>query len=522
MIRVILYLVAVALVAFGVVWIADRPGDVAIVWQGYRIETSVMVAVVAVALIVLIAILLWSLIRTILRSPDLIAMALSHRRGVRGYLAISRGLIAIGAGDAATAKRAAGEVERIAPGEPLALLLNAQVAQLSGDRNAAEYAFRAMTERDDTRLLGLRGLFVEAQRRKDMAAARAYAEQAANAAPSLAWAGQAVLEFRCVSGDWDGALAALDRSSRYKLIDRESYRRQRAVLLTARALAAEDTDRDRARSLALDALKLAPALVPAAELAGRLLGEAGELRRAGRVIEKAWIANPHPDLADTYAHLRPGDSARERLARVQTLAAKTPGQAEAALAVARTALDAQEFAVAREAIRPLLKEPTRRVAMTMAEIEQRESGDEGRAREWMARALRAPRDPEWTADGFVSDRWMPVSPVSGRLDAFQWKVPLAELGEPRDTIEDLESIPERPPAAVAPPAQATAELPQAGETPVVAASPTPPVAVSGSAATPPKVEPVIPLLHVPDDPGPEAAPDVEPEPSGSRGLHLFK
>ena len=65
----------------------------------------------------------------------------------------------------------------------------------------------------------------------------------------------------------------------------------------------------------------------------------------------------------------------------------------------------------------------------MAEIEQRESGDEGRAREWMARALHAPRDPAWTADGFVSDRWMPVSPVSGRLDAFQWKVPLAELGD---------------------------------------------------------------------------------------------
>ena len=64
----------------------------------------------------------------------------------------------------------------------------------------------------------------------------------------------------------------------------------------------------------------------------------------------------------------------------------------------------------------------------MAEIEQRESGDEGRAREWMARALRAPRDPAWTADGFVSDRWMPVSPVSGRLDAFQWKVPLARTG----------------------------------------------------------------------------------------------
>ena len=44
MIRVLLFLALVALMAFGVVWIADRPGDIAIVWQGYRIETSVMVA----------------------------------------------------------------------------------------------------------------------------------------------------------------------------------------------------------------------------------------------------------------------------------------------------------------------------------------------------------------------------------------------------------------------------------------------------------------------------------------------
>ena len=85
---------------------------------------------------------------------------------------------------------------------------------------------------------------------------------------------------------------------------------------------------------------------------------------------------------------------------MQSLALKAPGHVESALAVARAALDAQEFAVARDALQPLLKEPTQRVAALMAEIEQRESGDEGRAREWMARALRAPRDPAWTADGY--------------------------------------------------------------------------------------------------------------------------
>ena len=57
--------------------------------------------------------------------------------------------------------------------------------------------------------------------------------------------------------------------------------------------------------------------MPAAALAGRLLTEAGERRKAAKIIEAAWKAHPHPDLADAYAHLRLSDSARDRLSRVQ-------------------------------------------------------------------------------------------------------------------------------------------------------------------------------------------------------------
>jgi HemY protein len=525
MIRVIVFLVSVALAALGAAWLVDRPGEIAVTWLGWRIETSMTVAVVAIAVVIVIAVAAWSLLRTILRSPDLIAMFLSHRRGVRGYLAISRGLVAVGAGDVRAARRAADEAERIAPGEPLALLLNAQCAQLAGDRAAAELAFRAMAEREDTKLLGLRGLYIEAQRREDVAAAQAFAEEAARSAPSLAWAEHAVLEFRCAAGDWTGALAALDRSHRHGLIDRAEHRRKRAVLLTAQALAAEDSDRDAARSLALDAVKLAPALVPAAEFAGRILGEAGELRRAMRVIEKAWEANPHPELADTYAHLRPGDSARERLARVQSLAQRAPRHAESALAVARAALDAQEFATAREALKPLLKEPTQRAAELMAEIERRESGDEGRAREWMARALRAARDPAWTADGYVSERWLPVSPVSGRLDAFQWKVPLAELSDGREVIDDIIEDDDAPAITTAAGATPSAALPEpASSAPATTEAPAPQSSATQPAQRPaasPRVEPVIPLVHVPDDPGPEPGPEFEPEPEPPGG-RLYK
>ena len=58
-----------------------------------------------------------------------------------------------------------------------------KASQLSGDGAAAERTFQAMAGRDDTRLLGLHGLFIEAQRRGDVAAARLYAEEAARKTP---------------------------------------------------------------------------------------------------------------------------------------------------------------------------------------------------------------------------------------------------------------------------------------------------------------------------------------------------
>jgi HemY protein len=67
----------------------------------------------------------------------------------------------------------------------------------------------------------------------------------------------------------------------------------------------------------------------------------------------------------------------------------------------------------------------------MAEIEERENGDEGRVRAWLTRALGAPRDPAWVADGQVFEHWAPVSPVSGRVGVFEWKVPATPPPAPR-------------------------------------------------------------------------------------------
>jgi HemY protein len=359
-----------------------------------------------------------------------------------------------------------------------------------------------MSARDDTRLLGLRGLYIEAQRRNDANAALLAAQEAAKVQSGVAWAGFALLEYRCAAKDWAGALDALDHMK--SGLGKADYRRKRAILLVARAQALEDIDRDTSRVLVLESVKLAPDLVPAAALAGRRLSEAGDIRKARKILEAAWAANPHPDIAESYANLRLGDSARERLARMQKLAEKVPGQLEGALAVARAALDAREFALAREALAPYLSAPTRRVATLMAEIEEADQGNEGRVREWMARAMRASGDPVWTADGVVSDRWLPVSP-NGRLDGFEWRVPLAEIGETRPVIE------------AAPPVAETITL-QPPEAKADTPPPSPPPRKSAKSKTPAKrnmVEPVIPLVHAPDDPGPDLGLDGDSVPEMS-------
>src|SRR5437870_778491 len=469
MVRIILFLVLIAAAAVGEAWVADQTGDVALSWGGWRVETSVPVFALAFGLTVVAAMLAWSILRALWRTPEKIKRARRERRHARGRHAITHGLLAIGHGDSAAARAHAEVARRHAEHDPLALLLHAQSAQLDGDREGAHRAFRAMAEREDTRLLGLRGLFIEAQRADDPVAAVMVAEEALKLSPSSSWASHAVLGFCCAKGDWTGALKILDNNQSAGLIDKAAYRRHRGVLLTARALELEKVDRDLARESVMEAVKLAPTLVPAAVLASKFESEAHQVRRSMRLVETAWLAQPHPDLADAYAHVKLGDSARQRLVRVETLAAKAPGHIEGALAIARAAIDASEFSRAREALAPYIADPTQRVAMLMAEIERGEHGDTGRARGWMLRAVRAKHDPVWTADGYVSDRWRPVSPVSGRLDAFQWQTPLAALPSEKGVTVEASSFEE---AMLAPPALDSARQPSgpAPEPPVAAAA----------------------------------------------------
>lgn len=531
MIRLLVLLVLIAALAWSGQWLVAHPGSLAFNWLGYRIETSVVVGVVALLMIALTISLVWGLVRFVFRLPKAMSLAAKVRRRERGYEALSRGLIAVGSGDARAARREAAEAGRLIRHDPMTLLLRAQSAQLSGDGATARALFQEMAQRPDTKLLGLRGLYVEARRAGENDAAFAFAEEAQKLSP-VAWAGQALIERHAAESRWEKALEALERSGAAGQIDKAELAKGRAALKLALARDLADSETEKARALAAEALAAQPDLAPAAALVAKLHGRRGDYKKAAKVVEQAWGVASHPELAQAYVDLRPGDSNADRLARARKLARLKGDDAEGRLALAAVAIAAREFSEARTALAPLVEgeaRPTQRVCVAMAHLEEAE-GHDAKAREWWGRAARAPRDKAWIAEGLASESWEPVTP-SGELGGYRWEAPderhLPALDLPASIFEPAAALPAASAAsAVAPAGAAEAAKTETAASAAAKAEPAPAPAeagrgdagVNGKAAaakadaaktaearTPPshaRPEPVVfPLPKAPDDPG---------------------
>ncbi len=477
MVRILFFLLFVLLLGLGFAWLADRPGDMVVTFGAMRYELTLMVAAVAAATAIAAVMIAWWLLKGVWNSPHAVRRYFRARKRDRGYQSLSTGMIAAGAGDQLTARKMAKQAASLLSSdqEPLIRLLEVQTTLLEGDHDAARAKFETMLSDPETEVLGLRGLYLEAERAGNREAARHYAERAVARNANLGWAGTAALQLKTLGRDWDGALAMLDKQRSVRQVEKPEARRKRAVLLTAKAIDAIEADPTAARNLAMEANKLAPDLVPAAVTAAEALFRLGDLRRGASLLEKAWKQEAHPDIARAYVSARSGDSAIDRLKRARKLRAMRTSHPESLLAVAQAALGAGEFREAREALEAVIRTQPRESAwLLLADVEEAETGDQGRVRAWLAKAVRAPRDPAWTADGYVCDRWLPASPVTGEIDAFRWKVPVEELAPAIDsrTVSAAESPfgdePVMPPPGIAKSQRVAAAVP-----PAAAAAPAP-------------------------------------------------
>jgi len=455
MIRLIVYIALSLLVTAGAAWLISLQGTVTIDMAGYRLQPGLGAVALALILTIIVSIAIWAVIRRILEAPKRLARIARQRRKDLGVEALSDGFIALQAGNLQKARQFAREAQTRLPDNAAAQLLEARADLALGDLGPARLHYRALISNPKTALAALSGLYdqARAQGRNDIALT--FAKKATALTPGVEWAETALFDDLTKKAAWPEALERVNARPAASRDERAEKRRQQAVLHTAIAAATETTEPLEALDHAQSAIKLQPDFVPAALIAARIHASRDETRKAQSLLRRVWRTTGHPQVATLFANAQPGASAIERLKRVRDLIGTNPEDLAAAMVVAHAAIDAYEWPLARNVLANFsAANPTQGVCTLMAEIEEGQNGDQGKAREWLARAVRAPRDPVWVADGITSDEWEPVSPVTGKLDAFEWKVPVSAVAtnrSPKSAPAETEA-PQKQPQAALPPA----------------------------------------------------------------------
>ncbi|MCE7998906.1 MAG: heme biosynthesis protein HemY [Rhodobiaceae bacterium] len=503
--RVLVPFSIIAVLCAAAIWLADHPGVVTVAWEGYEIRTSFVMGLLVISLSTILGVLGYRLFATFMKSPAGFTSFLATRKRKKGYDALSKGMVAIAAGDSREADLYAGQAHKLLDEPAMTLLLAAQAAQMKGDSAGATRFFEEMRGHSETEFLGLRGLYVQAGRVGNKAAERTYAEKAFALRPHTPWAAEAAFTAQVAAGEFERAASTLDKMLQVKLLTRDVARRRRAVLLTAHAMhLAGGEDGEKALQLASDAVEMEPTFAPPVALAARLMGEAGQVRKAGRLVERAWATHPHPDLADVYLTLVADEKPFDRLRRVKGLAARNPGAGESQMALARAALAARDFETAREALEPLLVgEPSQRVCELMGALEGAED-HAAAAQVWLTRAIHAPADACWVAEGYQSHLWVPIVPETGAFDALNWQVPQQRDGERAALIPPMQVVAPESQSEPVSSAEATEDSPaladKSSESSEEASEEGAAVDEAAPRATLPEH-----VVVAPDDPGPEGS-----------------
>lgn len=434
-IKVALFLLVVAALAFGAHVLSSMGEGIRLVALGREYSLGPLQAVIA-------ALLLFALVWVVIRVVALVVAFLrflngdetavsryfDRNRERKGYQALAEGMMAVASGEGRLALAKAARAERYLRRPELTNLLSAQAAEVAGDTKRATAIYKKLLADDRTRFVGVRGLLAQTLAEGDTATALKLAEKAYALKPSHQEVQDTLLRLQTGAGDWRGARNVLRDKRLQGAMPKELHKRRDAVLALQEAKGVLDEGATiEAQEAAIAANKSSPDLIPAAAMAARAYIAKGNGKNAARVLLKAWAAQPHPDLAAAFAEIAPGETPSERLKRFEKLLALRPDHEETKLLRAELNIAAEDFPAARRALGDLVEvHPTARALAIMAAVERGEGADDAVVRGWLARALSAPRGPQWCCDKChnIQADWTPVCDNCGGFDTLSWREPV--------------------------------------------------------------------------------------------------
>ena len=444
--RLITVSVLIMLAGLFASFLATQAGNSVIEWLGYKIEIRTSLLITGLACLVLLVLLLDRVLSYFVMLPSRLIGGVRRRRHKEGEHAVALGLVAAAVGDSSEAAKQARRARKLTGPSTLTGLLDAQVATLKGNTEAASRFFESLTDNRATAWLGHAGeMRLKAEAGESVAALEAGRAAFARRRnePGLA---RALFVLEAQEGNWQGAIDALEVAMRHAKAGTERREAETAMAVLYHQLAQEryrtagDGDGgDEAgngddRALALKDLQKAlqhdPGLVPAALRAAELLKEDGKGRKATTLLEKAFLACPHPDLAALLIELWPGNETAN-LAKLMRLADRGGNSREAIGACADIAARLRLWGEARRLAERIPEtERDAGVWSVLAEIGRNSpKGPSRETRDWpvtedcLNRAAAAPRPAGWACGkcGHLADRWHPHCPDCEGFAALEWQ-----------------------------------------------------------------------------------------------------
>jgi HemY protein len=431
MLRLILLLLLVILLSLGASWLLDNNGSLVLSWLGYEVYTSVAVLIAVVAALVLGTIFITQSLLWCIGMPLRMKHALYGNKHEKALKALTQGYIALSAGETKPATIAARKAEKLLGKEPLVMMLSAETAKLEGNHTLAKERFAAMLEHESAEMMGLKGLLAEARRENDIGTALDLAERAFAKHPEADGLVPVLLDLYKHEGRWEDALKLIEKGDKFdplgkhKVLREIDFRQQRAelLLMQARKRIAEGKH-EAAIGLLKKAQKVHPHFLPVMIASVEVYILAGNKRGAEKMLKQAWKEEAHPELAVLFRRLHEQEKPKAMLKKAQRLTAVNADRIESHKLVAREALAAEKFTVARNHLKLALgKRETVSVCRLMVKLEQQDpQGSQREVEKWKEKQDTAFVDAHWSCVSCQHSpkNWEVICPACHAVDTVGW------------------------------------------------------------------------------------------------------
>lgn len=435
MLKTLLFFVKVGLFVGAMIWLSEQEGNVRVEWMDYTVNVHVGLFLAGLLCLLLVSIFIYRVIHAFVNFPASYRYYSRIRAKDLGYKALTLGLTAVAAGDTKVAMKQAEKVRSLLPEDNgLPLLLEAQAARLDGREDDAQVSFVGLLENKDTSFLGVRGLLQASMDAGDTQEALSLARQALALHPKQPWILRTVYDLEVGAREWSSAEETLKRSVKVSAITKEHGLSDRVAMALAVALSAEEEGLlDVAASQYRVAQKLDVSSVPAIVLSAEYYVRQGQLKKAKLLLEKSWKKSPHAAFVDVWIGAMPSEGADyDALARLKWLEAlvklnpdNARAQVAAGLAASEAALwgEARSYFDAAESIRP-----SKELYKALAVLEDKASGNEAAAREWLEKAADVKAARVWICceTGRVYHSWQPIALPHNSFNTIEWDYPIGE------------------------------------------------------------------------------------------------